>query len=371
VHLAEAIKKAVNVPVITVGKIWDPRFAEKILEAGKADFVAMGRALLADPELPNKAKDGRFEDIRRCIYCNNCQNRDPHPDYLQSLWPSCTVNPALLRGKEFAIKLAASPKKVMVVGGGVAGMEAARVMAERGHQVSIYEKDGKLGGQFAVAAQQPYKQSYFSFLDYQIKGIKKAGVQIFFNTEITVEQVNQAKPDVVVVATGAYPITPDITGVDGENVLQANDFITGKAKVGDELLVVGGRLLGMEVALQLSEQGKKVALATRHLLGGNVALLERNTYRVLRKGLFSNGVQIFENAPVVEIMKDGAYILFHNEHVFLNSDTVILAVGAEPNDLLSRELSRAGYRVYAIGDCVKARDALLATKEGAEVGREI
>ena len=371
VHLAEAIKNVVDVPVITVGKIWDDRFAEKILEEGKADFVAMGRALLADPELPNKAKDGRLEDIRRCIYCNNCLNRTSDPQYPRTSELACTVNPALLREMEFAIEPAASPKRVMVIGGGVAGMEATRVMAERGHQVYLYEKEGNLGGQFNIAAQQPHKEAYCSFIQYQIKGMEKAGVKTFLNTEVTVKQVNQARPDMVVVATGAYPMVPDVTGVVGKNVVQANDVITGKEKVGDRVLVVGGRLIAMEVALQLAEQGKGIALATLHLLGEDGAPLERNLYRELRNRLFNNSVQIFENSPVVEIREDGAYILFHKEVVFLKADTVVLAVRAKPNNKLAEELSRAEHRVYAIGDCVKARDALLATREGAEIGREI
>jgi len=366
VHLAEAIKKVVDVPVITVGKIWDPKFAEKILEEGKADFVAMGRALLADPELPNKAKEGRFDDIRHCIYCNNCLTR-----HLQRFGLTCTVNPALLREKEFTIKPTTSPKNVIVIGGGVAGMEAARVMAERGHQVSLYEKEGKLGGQFSIAAQQPHKETYASFIKYQTKGLEKAGVKTFLNTEMTIERVNQAKPGVVVVATGAHPRVLDVTGVDGKNVVQANDVITGKAKVGNRVIVAGGRLIAMEVALHLAEQGKSVALVTLHLLSEDGAPLQRHLYLELRNRLFNSDVQVFENSPVVEIREDGAYIAFHQDLVFLKADTVVLAVGAEPNNKLAEELKKAGHCVYTIGDCVEARDALMATREGAELGREI
>jgi 2,4-dienoyl-CoA reductase-like NADH-dependent reductase (Old Yellow Enzyme family)/thioredoxin reductase len=379
VNLAEAIKKVVNVPVITVGKIWDPLFAEQILEEGKADFIAMGRALLADPELPNKVKEGRFDDIRHCIYCNNCQNRAPvhafsgasNPGYSKTLWPSCTVNPALHREEEFVIKPTANPKKVLVIGGGLGGMEASRVLAERGHKVSLYEKSSQLGGQFYIAAQQKYKKGYLSYMDYQIKGLKKAGVQTSLNTEITVERVIKDNPDVIIVATGAHPMIPDIPGADKKNAVQAIDVITGKAAVSNKVLVVGGRLIAMEVALDLAEQGKKVMLATRHLLGGSGTPVETSLYRELRNRLFDIGIQIFENSPVVEIRDDGAYILFHNEHVFLYADTVIMAVGFEPDNALFQELSRLGYRVYAIGDCIRPRDALLAIREGAEAGREI
>jgi 2,4-dienoyl-CoA reductase-like NADH-dependent reductase (Old Yellow Enzyme family)/thioredoxin reductase len=379
VDLAEAIKKVVKVPVITVGKIWDPLFAEKILEAGKADFIAMGRALLADPELPNKAREGRLDDIRHCIYCNNCQNRTParafsgtsNQAYSKTVWPSCTVNPALHREEEFVIKPTANPKKVMVVGGGLGGMEAARVLAERGHNVSLYEKSSQLGGQFYIAAQQKYKKGYLSYLEYQITGLKKAGVQTFLNTEMTVERVNTDNPDMIVVATGAHPVMPDIPGADKENAFQAIDVILGKKTPGNKVLVVGGRLIAMEVALDLAEQGKKVMLATRHLLGGKGTPVETNLFRALRDRLFGIGVQIFENSPVVEIREDGAYILFHNEHTYLHADTVIMAAGYESDNSLFQKLSQSGRQVLAIGDCIEPRDALMAIREGAEAGREI
>lgn len=371
IPLAEAIKRVVDVPVIAVGKIWDPRFAEKILREGKADFVAMGRALLADPQLLNKAKEERFEDIRRCIYCNNCMNIAALPEPQRKFGRACTVNPALLREEEFSLKKTSLPKRVMVIGGGLAGMEAASVLAERGHQVCLYEKEDKLGGQFNIAAQQPHKEAYLTFIDYQAKRLAKSGVKVFLQTEMTADRVNQDKPNVVVLAAGARPRVLNVPGVNGRNVIQANDVITGRAKVGNRVLVVGGRLIAMEVALQLAEQGKRVALATLHLLGENGAPLERNIYRELRNRLFNIGVQIFENAPVVEIRVDGAYFSFHREHVFLQADTVVLAVGAEPNNKLADELKKMGHCLYAIGDCVAARDALQATREGAELGREI
>jgi pyruvate/2-oxoglutarate dehydrogenase complex dihydrolipoamide dehydrogenase (E3) component len=159
--------------------------------------------------------------------------------------------------------------------------------------------------------------------------------------------------------------------VYGKNVVNFNDVITGKAKIGDKILIAGGRLTAMEIASQLMEQGKKVTLTTRHLLGGDQSTLEINLYRELRNRLFNGGVQIFENSPLVEIRDDGAYIMFRKEHVFLYTDTVILALGMKPNNKLLPELKNEGYRVFAIGDCVKPRDALLAIREGAMVGRQV
>jgi pyruvate/2-oxoglutarate dehydrogenase complex dihydrolipoamide dehydrogenase (E3) component len=250
-------------------------------------------------------------------------------------------------------------------------MEAARVLAERGHQVSLFEKDSELGGQFKIAAQQKHKKGYLSFLEYQIKGLKTAGVKVFLDTEMTAEEVNKDKPDAVIVATGAGPKTLDVPGAGGKNVVQATDVITGKAGVGRKVLVIGGRLIAMEVALDLAEQGKNVALATRRLLGGSGEPPEMNLFRELRNRLFNAGVRIFENSPVVEIRDEGAYILFHNEHVFLLAETLITAIGSRPDNSIIQKLSGTGQRVYAIGDCVKPRDALLATREGSEIGRLI
>jgi len=178
IHLAQAVKKVVKVPVITVGKINDPYLAEEILSQGKADFVALGRALFADPYWPQKVKEGRLEEIRPCIYCLNCFNFGAHPHLLKEGF-SCAVNPAVLREKEFALKIALKPKKVMVVGGGPAGMEAARTLAERGHRVTLYEQNDYPGGQWYIASQQKQKKNdYAKLLAYLVRGLQKAGVYI-------------------------------------------------------------------------------------------------------------------------------------------------------------------------------------------------
>jgi len=371
VHLAAAVKKVVKVPVITVGKIWDPNFAERILEEGKADFVAMGRALLADPELPNKAKEGRFDEIRHCIYCNNCLNFAAASESARARGLSCTVNPALLRERTFTIEQASTPKKVMIIGGGLAGMEAARVAAERGHHVSLYERGDKLGGQWNIASTLPTKEGYRSLTQYLMRGLGKSPARIVLNTEVTRETVEREKPDVVVVATGASPQSLDVPGVDGKNVVQANDVIMGKVTLGERVVVIGGRMVGMEVADLLAEQGKKVYLVTKNKLGEDGMALERNVYRALRDRLIEHGVHLFPDSPVHDIRENGVYIEYQRELVSLKADTVVLAVGAKPENELAEELRDAGFVVHMIGDCVQARDARAAVMEGAEIGREI
>lgn len=371
VHLAAAVKKAVKVPVIAVGKIWDPRLAERILAEGKADFIAMGRALLADPDLPNKAKEGRFDEIRRCIYCNNCLNFDAAPQSVRARGLSCTVNPAVLREREFTIKPTPSPKRVMIIGGGLSGMEAARVLAERGHQVSLYERSDKLGGQWNIASALPLKEGYQSLTQYLIRGLQQSGARVILNTKVTQELVEKERPDIVIVATGASPKTLDVPGAEGRNVVQANDVILGNVPVGEGVVVIGGRLVGMEVADFLAERGKKVYLVTKNKLGEDGIPLERNIYRALRDRLIEHGVHLFPDSPVHEIRENGVHIEYNRELVFLKADTVVLAVGAKSENKLAEELKSTDFKIYMIGDCVAPRDAREAIREGAEIGREI
>ena len=370
VPLAETVKKAVNVPVIAVGKIGDPVLANRILEEGKADFVAMGRALMADADLPNKAKEGKFEDIRQCIYCNNCWAK-PREERRKFGGLFCTVNPALFREREFTLRRATLPKKVMVVGGGLAGMEAARVLAERGHLVSLFEKGDKLGGQWNIASQQEFKDQYSSVTERMYQGLIQTGVKVTLNKQVTRQFVRGRKPDVVVVATGAVPATLDIPGVQGKNVVQANNVITGKAKVGERVIVLGGRLIGMEVALLLAKGAKKVSLVTLHRLGENGRKIDVNIHRTLIRRLVDSGVYIYPNSPAIEIRDDGVQIDYDHNLVFLKADTIVMAVGAEPEKRLIGELKEVVSEVYSIGDCVEPRDAMEAIREGAELGRRI
>lgn len=374
VPLAEAIKKVVNIPVITVGKIGDPQFAEKILQDGKADFIAMGRALLADPELPNKAKKERFDDIRRCIYCNNCRRGlfDREKLKKEGRVLSCTVNPELLREREFILKSALSTKKVMVIGGGIAGMEAARVLAQRGHQVFLYEKESGLGGQWNIACSQAEKEGFKRALDYLLRGLKKSGAKVILNKEVTVGFVKGEKPDAVVLASGSRPATLNVPGVNGKNVIQAIDIFAGKAQVvGDAIAVIGGRLRGMEVAHMLAQQGKRVSIITMNRLGENGSPLERNVYFEIRQRLIDDRVTIYALSRVVEIRENGVYTDCDRELTFVPADTVVLAVGAKPENRLLNELKEIVPEIYAIGDCVQPRYAKEAINEGAEIGRLI
>ena len=368
VHLAERLKKAVKIPVIAVGKLGDPLFAEEVLRQGKADFIAMGRPFLADPELVNKAKEGRFNDIRRCIYCLNCFNFGAHPHVFTEGIP-CTVNPELLKEKRYRLLPAVNSKKVMVAGGGPAGMEAARTLAERGHRVTLYEKGDRLGGQWYTACEQKQKKQDFPhLLRYLSKGLDKAEVEIKLGAEVTPQLITAEKPDAVVVATGAAPRTLNVLGAGGDNVVQAVDVILGRAGVGKRVVVVGGRYVGMEIADQLVDEGKRVTLVTRRALGREI---ERNVFLTLRNRLIEKGVQLFANSPLVEVRNTGVWIAFEGDLVFLKADTVVLAVGFRSENKLVEALNGVVSEVHAIGDCVEPRDAMWAIREAAEIARQI
>jgi len=369
-QLAAAVKKVVKVPVIAVGKLGDPNVAERVLAEGRADFVALGRTLLADPEWPNKVRKGKRDEIRRCISCNNCWERLLTESRKHGRL-FCTVNPALLREKEFKLTPATKKKRVMVIGGGLAGMEAARVAGVRGHDVTLYERTGALGGQWLIACRQPGKEIYQDVLRHLISDLHNAGVRIRLNSEVTPRLVQKVKPDVVVLATGACPKTLSVPGIEGPNVVQAVDVILGKAKAGNKVVVIGGRLVGMEVALALSEQGKNVSIATMRRLGENGRKLEDNIYRTLRDRLIARGVRIYPGCPLLEVREDGVFVDDDGNVLFIEADTVVLAVGSAPRNEMAAELKLLVSELYVIGDCREPRDALEALHEGAEIGRAI
>lgn len=368
-HLATAVKQAVNVPTIAVGRITDLSIGEQAIAAGKADFIAVGRPLLADPDYVDKVRQGRFEEIRPCIYCNNCHNAVFKNLEGQKQGLPCTVNPGLLLDESVPLKPAGKPKRIMVVGGGLAGMEAARVLAERGHMVTLFEKSAKLGGQWNIACQEVLKEKDFSKLtDYMIRGLQKAGVKLRLNVEVSPGLVKKENPEVVIVATGAIPTSPDVPGVNRSNVVQANDVITGKAHCGGKVVMVGARYVGMETADFLAGQGKKVSLVDLQPIGMGVGA---TAYAGLMERLVNHGVYFYPNSPLYEIREHGVYIVLNDELLFLEADTVVLAVGVRPQKDIFEKLKGSVTELYAIGDCVEPSNAMKAIKDGAELGRRI
>ena len=259
----------------------------------------------------------------------------------------------------------------MVVGGGIAGMQAADLMARRGHHVTLYEKSHNLGGQWNIAAAQPGKEHYSKFTKYLIKCLSKSGVAIKMGVEITLEKVMEIKPDAVVAATGAVPRVLPIPGVKSHNVFQANDVISGKVEPKGKIVVIGGRFIGMEVALALAEHGKKVSIVTLAGLGENGSKLERMIYRTLARRLIELGIPIYTHTSALEITNGHVAISMCKEIFYLPADSVILAVGAQPDNKLVRELEGVVPEVYSVGDCVEPHDAAAAVYQAARLATKI
>jgi len=383
-----AVKQVVDVPVLVVGRITDPLVAENILRKGDADMVSLGRALLADPELPRKAQEGRLDDIAPCIGCSiGCFGRITQ---LQPL--TCTVNPTVGREREMAIAPAAKPKKVLVAGGGPGGMEAARVAALRGHDVTLYEKESSLGGQYTLAAIPPHKQELTRAIKYLATQVEKAGGTIVLKTDVTADIVERAAPDVVVVATGSTLAVPQIAGIDAPNVSSAHDVLAGKVpEPSGRIVVIGGGMVGLETAEFLARSADNpyaqrpyvTVIEMQEAVG--VGLSGEARVLLLRR-LAESGVQILTGTKVTELSAAGLHVVpsaqaeapagssaKHNgEHAkVIPVDAVVLATGAQPAGTLARDLAGKIAEVYVIGDAKIPRLALEAIAEGAEVARQI
>ena len=372
---AEAVKKVVDVPVMVVGRINDPLFAEDILEKGQADMVAIGRGLLADPELPVKAMEGRFEDIAPCTGCSlGCLATAVKGEPM-----TCVINPTVGREREMAIEPAAKPRKVMVVGAGPGGMEAARVAAVRGHEVSLYEKADRVGGQFNLASVPPAKQEMSKFIKYLNTQIHKAGVNLHLNTEVTPEMVDQLRPDAVIMATGGEPITPDIPGIQRENVLDSHDLLSGRVVLppGNKV-ILGGGMVGLEVAEFLADPGDHPLpgpsrVTVVEMLDAVGMDLAPDLRALLMKRLRENGVRILTSARVEEIIENGVVVSYQDgsRENLANMDHIVLALGAGSVDVLSHAIRDKVAEVHVIGDAKQPRKALEAIAEGSEAGRKI
>lgn len=363
VHLAQMVKTAVNIPVISVGKLGYPELAERILQEGKADFIALGRPLLADPEWPNKVKEGRSEDIIPCIGCHEgCLRR-----VLSGKHISCAVNPACGLEKEFVITAAEKKKSVLVVGGGPAGMEAARVCALRGHEVTLLEKSYALGGNLIPAAVPDFKIDYKLLLDYLITQIRKLGVKTQLGVEATPELIQKMSPDVVFIATGTTPITPEYPGIEREKVVTAVDVLLGKQGVGESVVIIGGGLIGCETALYLALMGKKVTVIARHAAMRDMWWINSKD---LQEKLGAAKAKILTYTNVHEITDEGLVIVDEQGNkTTLEADTIVLAVRMEPNRELIEALPADVAELYTIGDCVESRMVLSAIWEGFRTAR--
>lgn len=364
---AKAVKEVVNIPVITVSRINDPFLADSILASGKADFVAMGRASLADPELPNKAFERRFDDIRRCIGCND--------GCIGTLFGDqpirCVLNPELGREFEGGVKEAHVKKKVSVVGAGPSGLYAAITAAKAGHTVKVYEKEDHAGGQFYFAAIPPTKGEITDFIVWQLAQCKKLGIEINYNTEVTLDSLKQTKPDSVVVAVGSEPIMPPIPGLAGNTkVVFAKDVLDGKVKPGAHNLIIGGGQVGAETGHFLLQMLKKVTIVEMRDSLASDAPLAISWH--LNKSLKDREVNALLNTTVVRV-EDTNVVVKNADGVeqSIKTDCIIMAAGYKPSNPLIEILKNSGLNVQVVGDAIKARNVMAATTEGYLAGLSV
>ncbi len=357
------VKQLTNVPVICGVRINDPLLAEMILQENKVDLIGMGRALLCDPELPRKAMEGRFEDIRTCIACNNCS------ETTYAGFPiTCTLNVELGRERELEIKPALDRKRILIIGGGPAGMEAARVAALRKHEVLLYEKASELGGQLLLAEIPPHKEEIANVARYLKRQIEKLGVRIELGKEVDQKLVHEIAPDVVIVATGASPIVPDIPGAESENVCPAIDILAGKAVVAHKVAIIGGGQVGVETAEFLADRGKQVVVV--EMLERIAHDLEPISRMFMRQRLTEKGVRTLVGAKVVGIRPDGITVQTDGKSELIPAESIVLAVGAKPNNELANSLA-GKFPIYLIGDCVESRGIMAAIHEASLLARQL
>lgn len=355
--LVTEIKKAVSIPVITVGRYTEPQYAELLVKQGRADLVAFGRQSIADPELPVKARTGHLETLAPCIACLlGCV-----PNMLAGRPITCAMNPCV--GREAEITPAEVQKKVLVIGGGPGGMYAAMMCAKRGHDVMLLEKNAELGGHFLVASYPPAKGEIAPAIRSLIVRCREAGVDIRAGVSVTPELVAELKPDAVIVATGSVPLVLPIPGLADCGYINAEDMLTGKANVGKKVLIVGGGMVGAEAAEHLAERGHDCDIVEMKPVVGEDIMPEPRKY--IMASLEHHKVGQFTNARVSEFFTDGvAYTstLDGSTHELRGYDNVVLAMGYRSNNTLSAELEKLVPQVIVIGEARQAPgNSMLAT----------
>lgn len=364
---AKEVKSIASVPVYAIGRINDTRVANAIIKSGKADMVAMGRQSIADPETPNKAKAGCFTDIRTCVGClHGC---DANVNLEKS--GTCELNPIIGHESEaeYQTVMTGSPKNVLVIGAGPAGLEAAIGAAKCGHNVTVYNKDRWAGGKYRLASVPPCKGELGAFIVWQMHELKKLNVPVILNTEVTKELVDSVKPDVVIAATGTNPVVPKmIPGYDKDIVVLGTDVLSGKANTGHNVVVIGGGHAGAETANHIASYMKNVTIVE---LQEDIAMDEVDTPRnALLADLKKNEVRVCASTSVQEI-KDHSVVVSGKYNEEIECDTVVISIGHKPNTVLADELKAAGYDVRVIGDAVSVGLVGPAVRAGYLEGRRI
>ncbi|MBV4437313.1 FAD-dependent oxidoreductase [Clostridium tyrobutyricum] len=360
------LKKVVKIPVIVAGKLGVPQEAEKALDDGGADMIGLARPLLSDAYWPKKVLSGHPERIRPCIGCHvGCLGRGFEGKPL-----SCAVNPAAGRERYYEIRPAAIPKKVLIAGGGVAGMEAARMAVLRGHKVTLYESTDQLGGEIVPGSVPDFKIDDRRLLDWYRNEMKELKINVIFNTEVTDKLVEKEQPDVVIVATGANDVKIKLPGMEKDKVSTAVDILNGTKKPGKNVIIVGGGLVGCETALYLAKAGKKVTIveAKDKILDAGKPIPHMN--KIMLEDLIKKyNIKVITGNSLLEVTDAGAVLIdskFKQQEV--SADTVVISVGFKSNRKLYNKLHGKVTDLYLIGDAYQAANIMDAIWSGNEIG---
>lgn len=358
VHLAAEIKKHVKTPVATVGGLNDPDMMEQIIASGQADIVEIARQSICDPYFPEKAFSGRKDDITKCCRCFTC-----FYNYLTNRTFCCALNPVV--GNELENKSgfpASTPKKVMVVGGGVGGMEAAITAAKRGHTVTLFEKNDRLGGQLLSEQYIPFKQDMYNFAKVLERRLKETNAEIRLNTEITAEDVAKLKADVVMVAIGATPVIPPIEGIDSPKVAGLLALHSKEPQVGQKVVILGGGLVGSEAAIYLDGLGKDVTVVEmKDDWAADSYFMHKNAMNIYIR---NSRIKIYTDTMAKAVTEEGLTCETKDGELLLEADTILLAAGMKTDQEIVNSFYNTADRVFMIGDCVKPGRVLEAVTLG-------
>lgn len=366
IDLAEEAKKAVHIPILLAGRMNDPGMCEKAVREGKIDAVVLGRAVLADPHYAAKVRKNQEDKIRPCLSCNQgCIGRE-----FQNGAVSCAVNPSVLRGKSYGIRRADVPKRILVAGGGIAGMEAARVLFMRGHEVTLCEAAGHLGGNLLPAGAHTFKAPVLELNEWYKRELRDLGVPVKLHTRADADFVRKMKPDAVILALGSEPVMPPIPGI--EHAVSSIQALSGNISIGQKVVVIGGGLVGCELALEYAMEGKEAAIVEAlpgiMMSGAPVPFMNK---MCIEEMIRHYHIEVKAGCRVNKITETGVLVNANGEEQEIQADTVVIAAGFRPAASFADEIRGEDIDIYEIGDGRSVGSVLTAVWDAYEIARSI